>query len=397
MVSYGPYIYIYFEQATFADLFFLFLLAFNLFVAQPSEGIFASSLWQSWIYDLSIPIPKELGLTNGPRLAKALRNLGSPTHHTQTDCLRALQEAVHISGPDMTQPPAPTPPANVNVNEPAGAATSMLEKLFAVQSKPVPSLARPNGDDRADGPISGINKVVLKIRKLLQGIAYIRAWKSCYDTWHPNLANIDLDLITSTGSVPIIKPAYSQTPPSGNSMTTNQIIEGSFPSSNRMDTTGKDNPTSLRALKNRQSHMSKAAFAWGPMVGFMICGVRGLMVASSDREAFPQSAGFTLLSLAEELQGLDPIGQPFREDIWARTHDFIMRLVLSTYSGSFNCNISIQTLCQCLCFDYATFWLKRGCPVGLYPPSSELVGPLVFKHPLMQGTEQPNVGSSNLM
>lgn len=46
MVSYGPYIYIYFEQATFADLFFLFLLAFNLFVAQPSEGIFASSLWQ---------------------------------------------------------------------------------------------------------------------------------------------------------------------------------------------------------------------------------------------------------------------------------------------------------------------------------------------------------------
>jgi hypothetical protein len=113
-------------------------------------------------------------------------------------------------------------------------------------------------------------------------------------------------------------------------------------------------------LKNMKRKLEESGFVWGPLAGFLTCGVRGLLLVTRDHREITVGNCMALLSAAEEIQKLDNI--QIKETIWVRTHDYIMRLLKKGYlvsQGNIEAGdilVSKVQLATCIAYDIGYYW-----------------------------------------
>ena len=114
--------------------------------------------------------------------------------------------------------------------------------------------------------------------------------------------------------------------------------------------------------------VKKTRFTWGCLGSFLISGVRGLIMTSRDSKNNPAPTVLAVIKAAADIQKEG--NSLFKENIWIRTHDYIMRLLSRNYN-SFKGDTSVSNtkfdgvhvqkvpLAVCLAYDIGHYWSTR--------------------------------------
>jgi hypothetical protein len=147
-------------------------------------------------------------------------------------------------------------------------------------------------------------------------------------------------------------------------------------------------------LNTMKKELERVKFAWGPLAGFLTCGVRGLLLVTKDHSQLTVGNCMALLGAAEEVQKLDDI--QMKETIWFRTHDYIMGLLKKGYSvsqgnvESGQIVVSKLKLAKCIAYDVGHYWSVQVPGVGcaLLPEAYTAMVKLNPAHLLYSGEEE---------
>ena len=327
-----------------------------------SDSIFAEGLWQRWILDQEVPIPKpsdesQLECADCRRIAPILRHLGAPNAIVRSQWAMILEQAFTIRS-DTFAPPVPPKDPNLTMAEPAASAVDLTQRLIAARGAgphtkkkgaSKRALGLPQDADEALGPLGHLDILRGKIYSILIALAKIHAERRIHDNTHP----VPLPpLLTSSGSGP---SAFSTAVESFDTMNVT-----AKPSVAMVKQQKKENRTSHATMK-KEEEKAGHAFQYGPLVGFLCCGVRGLLVASVDKNVFPPMSSYIFLEMADEL--CRRRHTRLEEPVWRSTHDFIMNKIVETFHLPNHDKppplVTKNDLARALCKDFVDFWVKQ--------------------------------------
>jgi hypothetical protein len=345
-----------------------------MFEPQPHEPLFNRSMWHPWVFDLKIEIPKSkkaFRMHHEPqdRILRPLRNLGAPTMDVLRWAFKALDDSIQVTKGTVTTHPAQPTPADMDPNEPAHDSVMLvrswvdhLKQTWPTGTKkgkkanPAP-LDPPSVETGATddwlSTLSGVRRFEKRICHTLMGLAMVRSQHRCYEEWQAPLPTIE----QAKQPVPLIIPPGSTTS-SSSAMTTSTpaaTYERSIPTATAISSYQLGNSKSIKALTQANKDALAARFCFGPMLAFLTCGVRALMVCSDDRDLFGMGACFALLSLTDELAE----DKPYKEDTWIWTNDYIMQLALKTLRGD-EAKPDVLEIMKRLTVDYGHYWIRKG-------------------------------------
>ena len=321
---------------------------------------------------------------HGPqdRIYKALRNLGAPSFDVVRWAFRALDDSIEVAKGTVTTNTAAPKPANLKADEPAFESVMLvrgwvhhLNQGWPTGSKkgkkaPPAPLDPPSSEagmsDDWTGLLSGVRRLEKRICHTLMGLAMVRSQHRCYEAYQTPLPTIE----QASQPVALILPPGMPTP-SSSALTTRPAVthKVSIPTATAISAYQRQNQTSIVALSAANKDAMASRFCYGPMLAFLTCGVRGLIVSSDDRDIYSMGACFGLLSLTDSLAD-----KPYEEDTWIWTHDYIMQLVLKTLHGE-EAKPDLLELMQRLTKDYGHYWVRTQDNVPM-PRGLELLGQL---------------------
>ncbi|KAH9806919.1 hypothetical protein DFH28DRAFT_1157709 [Melampsora americana] len=133
----------------------------------------------------------------------------------------------------------------------------------------------------------------------------------------------------------------------------------------------KNNKEHLKIYEdlNKQIKVIKdVKFVWGMLGSFLISGVRGLLFTSDNCKTGPAATVLAVVQAAADIQKQDRL--LFKETIWVRTHDYIMRLLSKNYnyfkgevsapqSAADFAYVKKGPLAICLAYDIGYYWSMK--------------------------------------
>lgn len=322
------------------------MIEIDFFGVGQGELLFPPNVWGPRIYAPHDIEPDK----DNEDLWNALRPLAVPSKVRQGEATRVLQDAVAIAGfrlidhEEYTFNPQATPLEN---------STNFLSHLLSTRPTLKKGSKKPAVQAQSSNSMPPVtSKEVVEVNLLGNIHRFALAFH---------------DVIIAL----VVLNIYSQMP------------EGNDPAS----VTARAKPT--QAI----SRLKSQSFAWGPLLGFLGCGVRGVMLATRDNRKLPCPVVLGALQVCDHLKNTEEMR--ITEDIWVRTHSYFMELVVKaygvtqgeTYEGVLVDKIQLAT---CLAYDVGYYWSVKVPNLPVTPMPKHYDGGILIRGTKLDFEEEDN-------
>ncbi|KAH9807139.1 hypothetical protein DFH28DRAFT_939269 [Melampsora americana] len=284
--------------------------------ASPHEGelLFNSDIWSPWLFETKEDPPKDDEHSITFQIYRYLRPIAKPSVYYQMKSCRVFRDAIVVASDEVTRKEEFVINTNCTEYEKSFALVTHLFKVRpSVGSVGLSSL---EGSSQVKSETLGqLNNFATRVHDILLGVAI-------------------LDL-------------FAKLPKAKNNKEHLKIYE--------------DLNKQIKVIKD-------VKFVWGMLGSFLISGVRGLLFTSDNCKTGPAATVLAVVQAAADIQKQDRL--LFKETIWVRTHDYIMRLLSKNYnyfkgevsapqSAADFAYVKKGPLAICLAYDIGYYWSMK--------------------------------------
>lgn len=138
------------------------------------------------------------------------------------------------------------------------------------------------------------------------------------------------------------------------------------------------------------SRLNEEGFSWGPLLGFLGSGFRGILLGTRDNR---------MARCASVLGGLEVCAFFMRtekvklfEDVWIRSHSYLMDLIVKAHSGPVGQYADVRVdkirLAHCLAYDLGYYWSVKVPSLPMTPLPKQYDGGAEIKHASIYAIEE---------